>query len=578
MLALTLATVFAVNNGFGRREGVSDPLVDEATLAALRNIGSAQAGQDNVWRGSVAPGKRWEYSGSSAVIREYRRSVGALLDADSTGARRDAAVHTMVQLGNADMTSREQHTLRKMPLAMLCNSIFVLNAGDSCTQPCHNGGHHCCARLNGLYVEHGQSSGVAQYRKLKLRDTHDKDTTEVFRVGSGRPGEYWWNLAHFEGPDYKKQTIYYGAYALGDAPPELGWASKIFSTNFHGDPSQPPLILPVRQWFPESCDTIAREPGSAHELEKLVRDAMGLKELERRARVGAKQELNAGGTTRYLPFTIGTVPHKAMYQAKGAARHGLPLQVLPGPWPNYVEGKIKNGICATQMLAARPTDVIIFTDGYDAAWDCSGKQLEQLLQGTGKHIALGGEQSWWCPGCSKHLKHAFETEFWPLRDQLRSRGVLKPISQGGTYQYLNSGMLVARAGAIGEFCLEMERRGWTMASGDKRPDDQSAWYEYAVAHPQLVHVDFENLFMTNSHSDKELAQNVKQLPDSKRAVQCEVRRDQSGKLRNSCTERHTCGIHSAGSCNGLPRCPELERRMRAIGLDKWPEANVDLVV
>ena len=142
-----------------------------------------------------------------------------------------------------------------------------------------------------------------------------------------------------------------------------------------------------------------------------------------------------------------------MYQAKGAARHGLPLQVLPGPWPNYVEGKIKNGICATQMLAARPTDVIIFTDGYDAAWDCSGEELEQLLQATGKRIAVGGEQSWWCPGCSEHLKHAFEAEFWPLRDQLRRRGVLKPISQGGTYQYLNSGMLVARADAIVGDCV-----------------------------------------------------------------------------------------------------------------------------
>ena len=103
--------------------------------------------------------------------------------------------------------------------------------------------------------------------------------------------------------------------------------------------------------------------------------------------------------TRYHVFTIGTIPEKAIYQATSCQKHGLDLHVLPGPWPNYVRGKIKNGICATQMLAARSSDIIIFADGYDAAWGCSGPQLEKMLVETGKPIVIGGEQSWWCPGC-----------------------------------------------------------------------------------------------------------------------------------------------------------------------------------
>ena len=348
--------------------------------------------------------------------------------------------------------------------------------------------------VNGWYTPAGMYGGRQQYRK---------GSTEIYHARGGDP---WWFMGTYN-PALQRSTVIYAAYAMGSTPPELGWASTAFSPSYVGDASRPPLVVPVRRWFAQHC----------------------------------------GGplAPRFHVFTIGTSVAKSMQQAASCKRSGLDLHMLPVPWPNYVVGKIKNGQCATAMLASRPDNVVVFADGYDAAWMCSERQLETELDRVREPILIGGEQSWWCPGCTSDIKSAFERTFWPGFTTLK-----RYAGGAGKYQYLNSGAIVARAWALREACTWFERNGWRMVGGDRRPDDQSAWYEYAIAHPGRVHVDFEQRVMSNVHSTHELNLNVRRLPDSRHAVQCEISRRADGRLVNDCTGKTTCGIHAAGSCNG----------------------------
>ena len=514
-----LLTAVVSSVPFGLKEGVVTSLSDVAVEARLESATS--------WSGSVAPGAHWEYSGSRAAIQLYRGAIGTLIDADSTQHARSAAAKSFQRLGDLRPLS-DGRNLERLGAQTLCRAVFVLNAGSTA--------------INGLYEERGTYKNRTQY-VLRQADTNSgsKRAIELFHAGTN-----WWNLQQVQ-DDGTAGAIFYGAYALGAYPPELGWASKIFKNDWRGDPNQPPLLIPVGQWFSEECAIALRG--------KKLRDDL-LDGSSRNAMVAHQTR-----PTRYHVFTIGTIPDKAIYQATSCQKHGLDLHVLPGPWPNYVRGKIKNGICATQMLAARGSDIIVFADGYDAAWGCSGPQLEEMLVETGKPIVIGGEQSWWCPGCPAELKAQYERTFWRERQhKLKVQGEGDGV--GGYYQFLNSGTLVARASAIGEFCQWVEHHDWTMVTGDGRPDDQSAWYEYATLNPDKVHVDFEQRMISNAHSTYELNLNVRHLKDSKHAVQCEVsQRSGDGRLINSCTGKPTCGVHAAGSCNGMPNCPELERRM-----------------
>jgi len=149
-----------------------------------------------------------------------------------------------------------------------------------------------------------------------------------------------------------------------------------------------------------------------------------------------------------------------------ARRHGLePTLVARGErWTSNAD---KASALLPVVGGLPAADTVLVVDAYDVLFFAGAGEIERRFAATSGRPLFNGEQGFYCPA--------------PWRDEARTAFEADDVP----YPFLNSGVLIGRAGDLAELLVDAAR---VIREHDLR-SDQAAFYRLALDAPDRVDVD-----------------------------------------------------------------------------------------